>query len=126
MTPEAIEQLKAENARLQERCKNQAGEIRVMQSALAKKNLALDAMWWVWCSGGCPKGAGRYTTATKRDDANGLTEEVVATAERNTKRLRAWFNTYNFRRLPEAEKRALWKAANPEAYKILYAEESGQ
>ena len=46
----------------------------------------LDALWWVWCDGGCESGVARYSDAE-------LTEEIVQIAERNTKRLRRkWEN----------------------------------
>lgn len=66
-------------------------ELTKLQSVLHQKNLALDAMHWVWCSGGCEGGTHRFTT-------NDLTEEIVAKAELNTKRLRSWFVNSNFRK----------------------------
>lgn len=56
-------------------------EVRRLNECLREKNLELDAMHYVWCTGGCPDGAHRWTEDT-------LTEEVVARAERNVKRLR--------------------------------------
>lgn len=66
------------------------GEITILNEKLRKKNIALDAMAWVWCNGGCNGGIYR------RSDMQ-LTEEVVLTAERNTKRLREWYNNRKFR-----------------------------
>ena len=59
-------------------------EITDLNRALREKNLALDALHWVWCSGGCERGAHRF-----HDEP--LTEEIVALAERNTRRLREYF-----------------------------------
>jgi len=61
-----------------------------MQEEAHRKNIALDAMWWVWCDGGCSCGTARYSDKE-------LTEEVVQTAEHNVKRLRTWFNNKQFR-----------------------------
>jgi len=52
-------------------------QIREMQLVLEEKNRALDAMWWVWCSGGCSGGVSRWKDVE-------LTEEIVAIAEQNT------------------------------------------
>lgn len=57
-----------------------------LQSCLHQKNLALDAMHWVWRDGGCPGGVHRYDDMREAP----LTEEIVAAAERNTERLRRW------------------------------------
>ena len=65
-------------------------EIALKDRALHRKNVALDAMGWVWCSGGCPGGTGRFTPTE-------ITEEVVLAAERNTARLRRWFENRQFR-----------------------------
>lgn len=68
-------------------------EIREMQLVLERKNRELDALHYVWCNGGCDGGTHRWTENT-------VTEEVVLEAERNTKRLREWFdnNQYKLRR----------------------------
>lgn len=63
----------------------QRQQIRIMQTALESKNKALDAMHYVWCDGGCHTGTHRWTEQT-------ITEEIVQEAERNTRRLRSWFN----------------------------------
>lgn len=57
-------------------------EVRIMQVSLEQKNRALDAMHWVWCSGGCKDGSHRWCSK------DSLTEEVVKLAEVNTRRLR--------------------------------------
>jgi len=66
-------------------------EIRRLQVCLEEKNRALDAMHYVWCSGGCKTGTHRWTQQN-------ITESVVEEAERNTRRLRAWFESSKLRR----------------------------
>lgn len=68
---------------LQLRVKNQARELTAIRLKLEEKNRALDAMHWVWCSGGCDSGVHRW-----HGGKSTLTEELVALAERNTRRLR--------------------------------------
>jgi len=62
-----------------------------LEKCLHNKNVALDAMQWVWCDGGCKTGVNRYTP-------NDLTLEIVEAAERNTKRLRSWFENAEFKK----------------------------
>lgn len=52
-----------------------------------RRNLQLDALHFVWCNGGCPTGVHRHTDAP-------VTEELVAEAERNTSRLRTWWENF--------------------------------
>jgi hypothetical protein len=66
---------------LRDRVKTLKKEIRIKDECLHEKNVALDAMHWVWCDGSCETGVHRFT----EDD---LTEEIVKKAERNTARLR--------------------------------------
>ncbi len=65
-------------------------QIRIKDESLHFKNIALDALHYVWCSGGCTSGVHRY-------DDEKLTEEIVQAAEHNTKRLREWFENRKFR-----------------------------
>ena len=60
-------------------------QIRNQQENNERKNKLLDALHLVWCSGGCSGGTHRW-------DNTSVTEELVALAEHNTSRLRAWFN----------------------------------
>jgi hypothetical protein len=78
-----LENLKARN-------RAQAREIQRLNEVLAQKNLDLDALSFVWCDGGCPHGVHRYSE-TK------LTLEMLERVERNTKRLRRWYNTVKWR-----------------------------
>ena len=73
---------------LEEVVKNQRHTIKTiiprLQETLREKNLSLDALHFVWCSGGCSSGVHRYT---KKE----LTEEIVRRAEAEVRRLRTWF-----------------------------------
>lgn len=71
-------ELEAKNRKLRHYMKEQ-------EKVIQRKNLELDALHFVWCDGGCSSGVHRWSKKV-------LTEEVVKEAERNTKRLRRWFN----------------------------------
>lgn len=70
---------------LRAKCKRQAEEIHYKNLSLHEKNLALDALHFVWCDGGCASGVHRYTDEP-------LTEEIVLQAEYQALRLRRKFN----------------------------------
>lgn len=72
--------------RLEEKVRMQRHELEWHNKALRERNLQLDAMHWVWCDGPCKGGIHRWTEAK-------LTEELVAEAERNTRRLRTKLNS---------------------------------
>lgn len=74
---EALEKLVAENDQLSQR-------VRHLNEVLRRKNIALDALHYVWCDGGCETGIHRFVPQVE------ITEEIVVAAERNTKRLRQW------------------------------------
>lgn len=76
--------------RLKEKNRQQARQLRIMQEAAEAKNLELDAMHFVWCDGGCVTGAHRYHSETI------LTEDLILRAERNTKRLRSYYNSVKY------------------------------
>ena len=59
-------------------------EIRNAQIAAELRNVEMDALHYVWCSGGCEGGVHRHTKEA-------LTPEVVAAAIQNTTRLYQWF-----------------------------------
>ena len=80
---ERIEQLEAHIKQLQL-------EISRKDDVLHQKNLALDALGFVWCSGGCNSGVLRYTQPPLNPDTK-LNAEQVSIVERNTVRLRYWF-----------------------------------
>lgn len=60
-----------------------------------ERNLELDALHYVWCDGGCDGGVHRWTE-------DKITEELVLAAERNTWRLRRWYENNRRRRVAEA------------------------
>ena len=65
-------------------------EMHRLNEILHLKNVALDAMHWVWCDGGCNGGVHRHHQQE-------LTEEMVQKAEHNAKRLRSWYENSAFR-----------------------------
>jgi hypothetical protein len=80
---EELENLKDKN-------RGQAREIRLLTEKLRQNRVDLDALTFVWCSGGCPSGVHRFSETR-------LTEEMIDRAERNTKRMRSWYNTVKWR-----------------------------
>jgi hypothetical protein len=84
---ERIAELEAENQTLRSKHTQRGVELRKLQVAQEDRNRQLDAMHWVWCSGGCePKVP--------------LTREIVETAVRNTERMVRKFNNVEFKVLP--------------------------
>lgn len=102
----AIAQLLADSlAPPRERVANQQHELANLQEAQRAKNLALDALHWVWCDGGCGGGVHRW------DHSAEVTEEVVSMAERYAGRLRRWLGNRDgrikYREAGDTEKAAL-------------------
>jgi hypothetical protein len=63
-------------------------EVKIKDRALREKNIALDAMHYIWCTG-CDAGAHRWSENT-------ITIEVVEKAKEMTTRLETWWvNHYN-------------------------------
>lgn len=92
--------------------------ISYLQDQLHEKNLELDALHYVWCSGGCAGGVHRYS-----DQGEKLTAEIVGRAVSNARRLALWYvNRAGNRRMAEKIGSALsgedlsqaWKAARQE------------
>lgn len=81
----------AEIARLRAKVAAQAWDAKIKDRVLHEKNVALDGMAWVWCTGGCKSGTGRFTDLD-------VTEEMVVMVERNAKRLRQRFTNLEGRR----------------------------
>jgi hypothetical protein len=81
-----------ELAALRFKVKQQAAEITHLARVLERKNRELDALHLVWCDGGCSGGVHRWQSKDVL-----VTEELVETAERNTKRLRTWYDNVKFR-----------------------------
>ena len=77
----------AECERLREQLDRLRRELGNKDESLARKNRELDALHHVWCSGGCEGGVHRWQEKP-------LTLEIVEEAERNTKRLRQWWESH--------------------------------
>lgn len=95
-----------ENERQANKIKSLKKQITYLNDCLNKKNIALDAMHWVWCNGGCHSGVHRYVP-------DEVTEEIVVLAENNAKRLRTWFSNAEFKKkwaLMSQEDRSAWFA----------------
>ena len=75
------------NDNLRTQLEEAKGRNKQLDENLAKKNRELDALHYVWCSGGCDGGVHRYSEKE-------LTAEIVASAVRNTDRLVQWWVNY--------------------------------
>jgi hypothetical protein len=72
------------------------GTISHLQGRLHEKNLMLDALHYVWCSGGCEGGVHRHTDEK-------LTVGIVGKAVRNTQRLISYYVNMKGRERGETE-----------------------
>ncbi|MFA5071073.1 MAG: hypothetical protein WC511_01730 [Candidatus Pacearchaeota archaeon] len=72
-------------------CRSHKATITEMQSVLERKNKELDALHFVWCSGGCKGGVHRYHKEE-------VTEELVTLAEKNVRMLRLWWENKQHRK----------------------------
>jgi hypothetical protein len=81
-----------ETARLRRQVEHLRSQLTIAREAAERRNRDLDALHIVWCDGGCPRGVHRF-----QDQDVLVTEELVAAAERNTKRLRDWYEDVKFR-----------------------------
>lgn len=109
-TRKAVAQLaaiRAENSRLLVKLREQRNQLAIQNEAAHRKNIALDALHYVWCNGGCFGGHHRFAAHDARVP---LTEDIVVAAERNTARLRRWFE---HRKLREARARAQPNTVTP-------------
>jgi hypothetical protein len=88
--------------------------VRHLQEVLHRKNVALDALHWVWCDGGCVGGIHRWSDIGLSANTE-LTEELVQAAEHNAARMRRWLNNSAFRSRwasMTADERLKWMAEN--------------
>ncbi len=76
-------QFEAYAVNLRKRLAERGEWMKTLQDCLAQKNIDMDALHWVWCSG-C--------------GGKDVTEEMVLSAEQNTKRLRTQFNNKEYRK----------------------------
>lgn len=68
----------------------QAAELTRLREVIERKNRELDAMHFVWCTGGCAGGVHRWSDGE-------ITEAMVVHAERQAVRLRSWFTNALYR-----------------------------
>lgn len=66
--------------------------IQALQETLKERNLEIDRLHQVWCTGGCPSGMHRYDT-----NVPDITEEEVLWAERYADRLRQYYTNKQHR-----------------------------
>jgi len=93
---------------LREKIKQQAFQLTAQDAALREKNLALDAMHWVWCDGGCYGGTHRWSEKT-------LTAEIIAKAEQSIARMRRWFINAAGKKMPTGvDRHPAWDKAKNE------------
>ena len=78
-------------------------ELRRANRNNRERNLALDALHYVWCSGGCEGGIHRF------GEHPALTEEIVRAAVANTRRLVLWFNNAGDKQLDNVEIKTRWE-----------------
>lgn len=89
-------QLEIAQAKKIERLKQQ---ILKFEGVLHAQNIKLDALHWVWCSGGCSGGTHRWVPGE-------LTEELVKTAEYAAQRMRESFTNQEYRKTTRQVKAA--------------------
>ena len=70
----------------------QKQEIAGMQSTLKTRTKALDAMSWVWCTGGCDGGV------FQKNIDQFVTQEMIDIIENNLNELKTWYTNYNFKK----------------------------
>ena len=75
--------------------------IKDLEATLHAKNKALDALHYVWCSGGCDNGVDRYT----EDGQPKLTEELLREAEFQVSRMRTHLENAAYRSKNEEDQR---------------------
>lgn len=82
---EAFTYQEARIAELEEKLSRCKRELTRLNQVLHDRNIALDALHYVWCNGGCQTGMHRFGDGV-------LTEEILLQAEVSVKRMRIWFD----------------------------------
>lgn len=85
--PDIKEALRADWERQREQIRELKRQITIARENNAQRNRELDALHYVWCDGTCSTGANRYG----EDGPDGITQEIVDAAVRNTERLKRWW-----------------------------------
>ena len=103
MTPSKLANYSVKIKELESVIWNQRQQLEQHNEALRAKNQALDALHYVWCSGGC-------TSGTHRFNDEKITEEIVSSAEYHVQRLRTWFiNAHPIDTVREGNTYRSWK-----------------
>ena len=101
---------------------NLRGEVGSLRDTLKHRKLALDALHYVWCSGGCDGGVHQYSDEP-------LTAEIVAEAVRNTERLVQWYINHAGSQLdkpsPMEKYQKAWGTARKRICEALWGKEEG-
>lgn len=79
---------------VEQRFKTLSRELAMAYENNHSRNVELDALHYVWCDGGCEGGVHRFDKL----GSGAITEEIVATAEKNVARLRAWYTNFMYRK----------------------------
>lgn len=87
-----VEEIISDMSRLEAENRELRRQLRFANERNHERNVQLDALHFVWCDGGCYFGVHRFGDCDRP-----LTEETVLAAERNTARLRKWWNSARFR-----------------------------
>lgn len=82
-----IRGVERELTRLQEENKELKRQLTFQRENNERRNRELDALHYVWCSGGCSGGVHRYDG----QGPDGITQEIVDAAVLNTERLQQWW-----------------------------------
>lgn len=85
---------------LEGKIKAQRKHIAELQQCLKDRNRSLDALHYVWCTGGCSSGQHRWCKGE-------VTEEMMREAALQMKRLQSRYGNVEFRKLPR-EVQAAW------------------
>ena len=89
-----IDTLKSALLKKDEQIKELKSQLHIATANNRERNREMDALHYVWCNGGCEGGVSRYV-------GEEITEDIVKSAERNTSRLRTWFNSFKSKKSRE-------------------------
>ena len=81
--PPSESELRAMVESLQRTIASQRYQLKLENEQARRRNLELDALHYVWCTGGCASGQHRWCEASE------VSDEMIATAERQLERLKA-------------------------------------
>ena len=87
-----MERLRGEVERLERERDEAVRQLKWAQANNHQRNVELDALHYVWCSGGCEGGVHRFNALPP------ITDEIVSAAIRNTERLVSWWRGHEYRK----------------------------